>query len=85
MPLLLSTSVAATLLRLTEPRLNDLIRRGKVIHLPHVVAGRRLWSPEHVLQAAEALGRLTRELRSKLDAMAAGPGRPNDAHREGDS
>lgn len=53
-----STGVVATQLGTSEPRLNDLIRRQK-IDPPPVVAGRRLWSTEHVEQAAEVLGVLT--------------------------
>ena len=52
----ISTGQAARLLRTTEPRLSDLVRRGKVRPAPRVVAGRRAWDEAHVRQAARALG-----------------------------
>ena len=61
-----STGDAARQLGVTEPRLNGLIRRGRVRPEPPIVAGRRLWAPEHVLQVAESLGLLTDELRERL-------------------
>ena len=54
-PVLLTGQVAE-LLEVTEPRLNDLIRRQKIEPVPPVVGGRRLWSPDHVEAAARALG-----------------------------
>lgn len=51
-----STGVAARILGVSEPRLNDLIRRGKVQPPPHVIGGRRLWTRPTLLAAAEALG-----------------------------
>ena len=51
----ISSGAAAALLGVTEPRLNDLIRRGK-FPPPPVQAGRRLWQRDHIVQAAEALG-----------------------------
>lgn len=62
----LSTGEAARLLGVTEPQVNDLIRRGRLCAPPPVRAGRRLWGREHLLQAAEALGVLTQELRARL-------------------
>lgn len=53
---ILSTGQAAELLRTTEPRLNDLIRRGKILPAPAVVSGRRLWESEHIESAARNLG-----------------------------
>jgi hypothetical protein len=63
----LSTGQAARLLPATEPKLNDLIRRGRIRPEPPILAGRRLWRREHLLQAAKALGLLTDDLRAKLD------------------
>lgn len=51
-----STGEAARLLGTTEPRLAETVRRGKVRPEPRIVAGRRLWDEEHILQAAVSLG-----------------------------
>jgi hypothetical protein len=61
-----STGGAARLLRETEPRLNDLIRRGRIRPLPPISAGRRQWDLDHVLQAARALGSDEDDLRRRL-------------------
>lgn len=61
-----STGQSAKLLNSTEPRLAELVRSRKVHPAPEVFAGRRLWRREHLLQAAEAIGVLTDELRTKL-------------------
>lgn len=61
-----STGQAAQLLGVTEPQLAETVRRGKVTPQPPILAGRRLWSPEHIRQAAEALGVLTDELDASL-------------------
>lgn len=66
-----STGRAAREIGSTEPRLNDLVRRGKIDPCPEVVAGRRLWSAHHRLQAAEALGLLTATLRAQLESEIA--------------
>ncbi|RKY19797.1 MAG: hypothetical protein DRQ55_09700 [Planctomycetota bacterium] len=50
-----STGQAAALLGVTEPRLNDLVRRGRIHPAPAIHAGRRLWEREHLIQAAEDL------------------------------
>jgi hypothetical protein len=65
-----TTGAAAELIGSTEPRLADTVRRGYVTPPPPIVAGRRLWSRAHLLQAAEALGQLTDELRAKLATEA---------------
>lgn len=52
----LSTGQVAQRLGVTEPRLNELVRKGRVRPAPPVVAGRRCWTPEHVARAAEVLG-----------------------------
>lgn len=52
----ISTGQVALLLETTEPRLNDLIRRGKIRPAPSVVFGRRLWDEAQVRAAARALG-----------------------------
>ena len=57
-----STGQVATYLGSNEPRLNELVRRGQVQPKPPILAGRRLWGAEHVLQAAAALDVLTDEL-----------------------
>lgn len=62
----LTTGSAAHLLGTTEPRLAETVRRGHVDPRPPILAGRRLWSRRHLLQAAEALGLLTEELRGRL-------------------
>jgi hypothetical protein len=51
-----STGEVATLLGATEPRLNDLIRRGKIAPAPPISAGRRLWADDDVARARAALG-----------------------------
>lgn len=70
----MSTGEAARVLGTTEPILAEAVRRGRVVP-PPVVAGRRLWSPEALLEAAEALGLATDELRaavaSSVEATAA--------------
>jgi hypothetical protein len=62
----LSTGEAARLIGATEPQLNDLIRRRKLPSDPPLRAGRRHWSAAHLLQAAQALGLLTDDLRAQL-------------------
>lgn len=52
----LSTGSVARELGVTEPRLNDLVRRGKIAPPPPVVAGRRQWEPAHIREAAGLLG-----------------------------
>ena len=66
-----STGQSADRLGVIEPRLNDLVRRGKIVPEPPILAGRRLWALEHLLQAAEALGVLTDDLRAELEAAPA--------------
>lgn len=61
-----STGQAARAIGTTEPRLAETVRRGKVQPEPILLAGRRLWEKHHLLQAAEALGLLTPELRVRL-------------------
>ena len=60
------TGPAARILHTIEPRLNGLIRRGRLNNPPPVVAGRRLWGLEHLLEAAAALGVLTPQLEVAL-------------------
>ena len=62
----LSTGEAARFLGTTEPRLAETVRRGKIDPQPMLLAGRRLWQPEQLLQAAEVLGLLTEELRAQI-------------------
>lgn len=70
-PTPLATGAVARLLNTTEPRVAETVRRGKVRPEPTVVAGRRLWTRDQVIQAAEALGLLTDHLRAKLAAEVA--------------
>lgn len=65
-PLPLTTGASAILIGTTEPRLAETVRRGHVTPPPPILAGRRLWSRDHLLQAAEVLGLLTDELRATL-------------------
>lgn len=65
-PLQLTTGAAAKALGTTEPRLADTVRRGHVTPPPPILAGRRLWSLKHLLQAADALDLPTDELRQQL-------------------
>lgn len=51
------TGTVSRALRVSEPRLNELLRRGKIDPAPVVERGRRLWQAEHVRQAAQILGR----------------------------
>lgn len=62
----LSTGQAARVLDSTEPRLNGLIRKGRLDPEPPVSAGRRQWEQRHLLQAAEILGVPAAVLRSRL-------------------
>ena len=65
----LSSGAVASLLGTTEPRLNGLIRRGKIAPLPELIAGRRAWAALHISQAASALGvTLPEELRKRAVA-----------------
>lgn len=57
-----TTGQAAHLVHSTEPRLSNLVRRGKIHPEPEIVAGRRLWTEAQVRQAAERLGTLTPEI-----------------------
>ena len=52
----LSTGAAARLAGSTEPRFAEAVRRGTVRPAPRVVAGRRLWEPDHIRQAARHPG-----------------------------
>lgn len=63
----LSTGQAARLLGVTEPRLAETVRRGKVRPEPPILAGRRLWDRSHLLQAAKALDVLTESVRAQLE------------------
>lgn len=67
MPYPVSTGRAAQLLDATEPQLSDLVRHGKVRPKPLIIAGRRQWFLEHLLQAADALGILTADLQEILE------------------
>src|SRR5688572_4952035 len=63
-----STGAGARILGSTEPQLAETVRRGKVRPEPPIFAGRRQWSPGHLLQAAGAMGiELSQELRAELE------------------
>ena len=68
----ISTGQAAELIGATEPQIAETVRRGKVHPAPPLFAGRRLWGPEHIRQAAEALGALTADLKVRLRRAAQG-------------
>jgi hypothetical protein len=61
-----TSGVAAGLIGTTEPKLSEIVRRGRVVPTPPILAGRRLWSQSHLRQAAEALGLLTEALSKQL-------------------
>jgi hypothetical protein len=63
----LSTGQAARVLCTTEPRLAEVVRRGKIRPEPPLLAGRRLWGRSHLIQAAESLGLMTAELGHRLE------------------
>lgn len=65
---LLSTGQAAMLLDTTEPRLAHTVRIGKIRPEPAIVAGRRQWTRDQVLQAAKALKVDMDAALSRLDA-----------------
>ena len=65
-----TTGAVARLLESTEPRVAETVRRGRVKPPPVIVAGRRLWSLDQILQAAEALDLLTDDLRQQLTEAA---------------
>ena len=67
-----STGEAARYLGTTEPLLAETVRRGKVKPEPEIIAGRRLWNPDQVIQAARALDVLTDQRRDELVAQKAG-------------
>jgi hypothetical protein len=62
----LSTGQAAHILDTTEPRLSDLVRKGKIHPPPTIAVGRRLWSTCHMLQAGALLGLAPEEVRDRL-------------------
>lgn len=51
-----TTGEVAAELRTSEPRINDLIRRGKIAPAPSVRGGRRFWLQVDIERAARALG-----------------------------
>ena len=62
----LSTGQVARFLGTTEPQIAETVRRGKVRPEPRILAGRRLWGPDQIQQAAVALGLLTDDLERQL-------------------
>ena len=67
MHLPLSTGQAASLFGTTEAPLANLVRKGKVCPPPPVIAGRRLWQADHLIQAAKELDVLTDALRERIE------------------
>lgn len=63
-----TTGQGARIVGTTEPRLAEQVRRGRVHPEPPILAGRRLWQPAQLSQAAAALGLLTGELKALLEA-----------------
>ena len=51
-----NTGTVARLLGVTEPQLNDLIRRKRIPAPMPIVSGRRQWAPGDIEAAAEKLG-----------------------------
>lgn len=64
------TGEVARFLKTTEPKLADVVRRGRLDPKPRILAGRRLWEREAIVQAAEHLGLLTDEIRAALASEA---------------
>lgn len=58
MPKLYVTRQVMNLLGVSECRVADLVRRGKIVPPPTVLSARRLWTPDQIRQAARALGLL---------------------------
>ena len=52
-----TTGQAALILDATESQVAETVRRGKVVPKPTILSGRRLWTPEQLMMAAEALNR----------------------------
>jgi hypothetical protein len=71
----LTTGSAAQVLGTTERRLAETVRRGHVSPPPTILAGRRLWTLDQVLQAAEALGILDDNSQARIE-HAFGVGSP---------
>lgn len=63
-----TTGRVAAVLGTTEPKVAELVRRGRICPTPRVVAGRRMWERAHVLQAASFLGLDESEVTRRLDA-----------------
>lgn len=61
-----TTGHVASLLGVTEPRLSELVRRGHVNPPPIILAGRRLWNTEQLLQAAAMLKVMSAEILDRL-------------------
>ena len=66
-----STGQVAVALNVSEPKLNHLLRRGRIRPVPRVVAGRRLWGPEEIAQAAEHFRIPRDQPEERLRALAA--------------
>ena len=67
----ITTGQAARVLGVTEPRLNGLIRKGRLNPEPLVSAGRRQWEQRHLSEAAAALGISADAIQRKLACAVA--------------
>lgn len=54
---LFTTGQAARILDATEPQVGETVRRGKIVPKPAILSGRRLWTPDQLVMAAEVLGK----------------------------
>tara|TARA_R110002072_G_scaffold19443_4_gene72021 strand:- start:5095 stop:5307 length:213 start_codon:yes stop_codon:yes gene_type:complete len=66
----MSTGQVARALGAVEPKVAELVRRGRITPPPPIVAGRRLWSLDQALEAARLLGVHDAEARERLNQGA---------------
>ena len=67
-----TTGQAAWVLGYLEPSLNDRIRRGKLSAPPRVTSGRRLWTRDDIVRAADDLGVSRTEVDERLNEQEVG-------------
>jgi hypothetical protein len=85
---LLSTGQCARLLNISEPTLSEAVRRGRLQSRIPVVAGRRLWDRDAVLEAARLFGCSPAKIEATLGRnadSADGESERADAGEGGDS
>lgn len=63
----MTTGEVARLLGTAEPRVANTVRCGWIQPAPRIVAGRRQWFLDQVVQAAEVLELLTPDLEARLN------------------